>query len=244
MHQAKKENQMPTLPILQVLFRRNLRTDNEILFGWKALTNTEAKHYNIYHSAKVDGPFVLLKDKILNQPSTQSPYKGKIMWRVLDSQVPIATKADHYFKLTYVNLSDVESTVGDSPIKLVHPPQIDSLDHGQDTDNYVHNFCWDEVNHRWVKGRALFETEYIEVIVGTTEQVVTFDQDICLLEIQNNDMTADIKTNLNGQSIATYGGLTIDPKQYYTAGRGIQGSVGITLVSSAPGTSVTLAGHF
>lgn len=228
---------------LQVLFRRGLRTDAETLFGWKALPSSIAKSYNLYHCPNSDGPFVLYKDGIINQPSIDSPYKGKILLQVIDSHVPIAWKEDHYFKLTYVDTNNVESDINLTPVKIVHPPQIDPVDLGQDTDNYVYNFCWDEVNHRWVKGRAAVKSEYITVVVTNVEQKITFNQDIIFLEVQNNSTTDGITVNLNGDSIALTGGMIIDPKQYYTAGRSIRGDVGL-MVMSAGNASVTFVGHF
>lgn len=233
---------MPALE-LQVLFRRGLRTDSEIMFGWKALPSSICKSYKLYHSATIDDTFVFLKD-IVNQPSTESPYKGKILLQVLDSQIPIPPRADHYFKLTYVDKSDVESDINTTPVKVVHPPQIDWIDLGQDTDNYVYNFCWDEVNHRWVKGRAAVKSEYVTITATPIEQKVTFNQDLIVLEVQNNSTSETITINLNGESIATFGGLIIDPKQYYTAGRFISGNIGVTIVGSGISTSVTLVGHF
>jgi len=233
---------MPSLE-LQVLFRRGLRTDAEIMFGWKALPSSICKSYKLYHCQNTDGPFVLLKDNIANQPSSDSPYKGKILLQVLDSQVPMPTHDDHYFKLTYIDKNNVESDIDTTPIKTVHPPQIDPPDLGQDTDNYVYNFCWDEVNHRWVKGRAAVKSEYVNITATPVEQIVTFNQNLIVLEIQNNSTTETITINLNGESIAVAGGLIIDPKQYYTAGRFISGSVGVTVVSSG-NASVTFVGHF
>ena len=157
--------------------------------------------------------------------------------------MPIAWKEDHYFKLTYVDSNNIESDINLALLKRVHPPQIDPVDLGQDTDNYVYNFCWDEVNHRWVKGRAAVKSEYITVVVTNVEQKITFNQDIIFLEVQNNSTTDGITVNLNGDSIALTGGMIIDPKQYYTAGRSIRGDVGLMVVS-AGNASVTFVGHF
>ena len=234
---------MPLLE-LQVLFRRGLKTDAETLFGWKALPSSIAKSYKLYHSHDSDGPFLLLRDGIVNQPSIDAPYKGKILLQVIDSTVPILAGEDHYFKLTYIDKFNVESSLDAAPIKLVHPPQIDQLDLGQDTDNYVYNFCWDEVNHRWVKGRAAVKSQYVNVTATAAEQSVTFDQDLIVLEVQNNSMFDAITLNLNGDSIAANGGLIIDPKQYYTAGRAIRGNIGVTVVSNGGNASVTFVGHF
>ena len=42
----------------QVLYRRSLKTDNETLFGWKALSTATAKYYKLYESSSADGPFL------------------------------------------------------------------------------------------------------------------------------------------------------------------------------------------
>jgi len=234
---------MPTVDP-QVLYRRSLKSDNETLFGWKSLPKSTASYYKLYESTNADGPFLLLKDNILNQRSTDNAYKGKVLTRILDSQVPIAINEDHYFKVTYVDNSSVESSLADAPVKIVHPPQIDWDNSGQDTDNYVYNHCYDEERHRWVKGRLLSKCEYQTVTIGTSEQILTFDQDVFGLEIQNQSSTATITTNLNGDSIATNGGIPIYAREYYTAGRFIKGNVGITLLSSEPSATVTVVGHF
>jgi len=231
---------MPSLE-LQVLFRRGLKTDAETMFGWKALPTSTAKYYKLYHSFDADGPYIILKDNIANQALSEPPYKGKILLQIIDSHVPMLSNEDHYFKLTFVDKNNVESDLATTPIKIVHPPQIDPPDLGQDTDNYVYNFCWDEVNHRWVKGRAAVKSEYVTINSNLVEQKVTFNQNLIALEIQNNSTTDPITINLNGDSIATFGGLIIDPKQYYTAGRLILGNVGVTVVGNA---SVTFVGHF
>jgi hypothetical protein len=214
------------------------------MFGWNALPNTQAKSYKLYHSSGIDGPYLLLKDNIRNDPVNDSPYKGKILVLVLDSEISIQSGSDHYFKLTYIDTGDTESSLDDSEAKIIHPPQIDWTDHGQDTDNYVCNFCWDEVNHRWLKSRKAVRTQYKTVVVGTAEQTVTFDQNIVQIEIQNEDDTAVVTVNLNGESISANGGMPVKPQEYYSAGRFIPGNVGIVLKSSEADTSVILAGHF
>lgn len=233
-----------TLPTLQILDRRNLKTDGEIVFCWIAQPKTEVKSYNIYSSHHVDGPYLLFKDDILNKPISQSPNKGQILFRVLDSQIPIAHGEDHYFKLTSVDIHDVESLLSDSPERIVHPPQIDQLDEGQYTDRYVYNFCWDEVSHRWLKGRKLAGSQYVPLTIGTIQQIVTFDNDTPYLEIQNDSDTAVLTINLNCEDIAVFGGMPIYPKQYYTASRLIVGSKGITAISSELNTPAIFVSHF
>lgn len=232
-----------TVPRLQILWRRNLKTDNDTLFGWTAEPVSTTKAYNIYHSPNADGPFLLLKAGIPNVMSKESAYKGKVLYRTFDSIIPILEGDDHYFKLTTVSNGNIESDIDDSEAIMAHPPQVDWADHGQDTDNYVFNFCWDNEHNRWVKGRLLATSEYQTITVGTTEQLITFNQDIYALEIQNTHPTADIRVNLNGESISTNGGMIIDAKQYYTAGRLIKANEGIMIVSSAPDTEVIIVAH-
>ena len=151
---------MPTVPTLQVLYRRR----DDIMFGWKPLKNTEAKYYNLYASPTSAGAYTLVKSKILNQVD-ESVYKGKVISLIKDADVPIPSNPSYppeqggvvlhstryYFKLTFVDLSNVESNLASSPAILVHPPNVEPFFENEDEVKNNHNMAWVESRKRWEK---------------------------------------------------------------------------------------------
>jgi len=234
---------------LQIIYRRNIKDDHETMFGWKFLrtnpiTGNKILGYNIYESSNGDGPFTLFISNIPNKPSNLDQFKNKVITRVLDHEVPIPLGKDHYFKLTYIEENVGESILDDSEPVLVHPPQINPFDLGEAIDTYVFNWCWDEVNHRWVKCRYVSGSEDVSTIINTISKNITFNQEIIGLEVANNSSTATIYLNINGGIATTTSGIPIYPQMYYTAGRLISAPQGISIISTENNTDVRIVGHY
>jgi len=136
---------MATAPKVQVLYRRS----SDISFGWLPLDKTEAKSYNLYSSPTPSGVYTLLKSNILN--SIDRNLKNKVSVLVKDSDVPIPLNVRYYFKLTFVDLANIESNLVFSPVTTIYPPVVDLHFEGEQQEANNHNFAWVEQNQRWEK---------------------------------------------------------------------------------------------
>jgi len=135
---------MPTLPALQILYRR----DGDILFGW----NKEAgiKYYKIYSCATFGGVYTLVASDIPNVED-KTIYRGKVIHPVKDSSIPIPPLVRYYFKLTYIDTSDIESDINLSPATTVFPAGVEWFHENEDEVKNNHNMAWVEVRQRWEK---------------------------------------------------------------------------------------------
>lgn len=161
---------MPTVPNLQVLYRRN----GDIMFGWKPLKRNQAKYYKLYASATATGAYTLVQDKIPNEVD-KTVYRGKVVYQVKDSDIPILPNPQYpseqggvvphttryYFKLTFVDPTSTESSIASSPATLVLPPQIEPFFENEDEVKNNHNMVWVEERKRWEKMRANEDGELV-----------------------------------------------------------------------------------
>ncbi|MDD5650245.1 MAG: hypothetical protein PHF86_07515 [Candidatus Nanoarchaeia archaeon] len=132
-------------PVLQILYRR----DADIFFGWAPLSKTEAKSYNIYSCSSATGIFTLLLSNISN--TVDKAYRNKVCALIKDADIPIPGNSRYYFKLTYVNLFDIESDISLSVVTTVYPPHVNFHYEGEASEANNHNFAWSETNQRWEK---------------------------------------------------------------------------------------------
>ena len=137
---------MPQVPALQILFRRQ----GDILFGWNVIPKNQVKSYNIYSSPTQSGTYTFLKN-IVNSREINSPYKGKTVTYVKDTDVPLPTNTNYWFKLTTIDTSNVESNINDSIAIVVYPPNIEPFFENEDEVRNAHNMAWVESRHRWEK---------------------------------------------------------------------------------------------
>lgn len=148
-----------TVPVLQILYRR----EGDILFGWKPLPRTQAKAYNLYACATPTGVYTIVQQNILNEPD-KTIYSGKVLATVKDSSIPIppnpyidATKGNlvqgtlYWFKLTYIDPSNLESNIALSPAIIVRPANEAPLLENEAKEANQHIFGWVEERHRWEK---------------------------------------------------------------------------------------------
>lgn len=158
-----------SLPVLQVLYRRK----DDIMFGWKPLAKSVAKYYNIYSSSSSTGPFTLVKTKIPNEVD-KTIYRGKVVSLIKDSQIPIpknenippiqggvVSGVEWWFKLTYVDLSNVESNLANSDPIVVRPHYEEPFFENENEVQNSHNFGWVDSRHRWEKLRVNDDGELI-----------------------------------------------------------------------------------
>jgi hypothetical protein len=136
---------MAVAPKPQVLYRR----DGDIFLGWLPLDKTEAKSYNLYGALTSAGVYSLVKSSILNQ--IDKNYKNKVCTLVKDLDIPIPVNSRYYFKLTFLDLADVESNINLSPVTTVYPSTVDLHYEGEQQEANNHNFGWVEQNQRWEK---------------------------------------------------------------------------------------------
>lgn len=136
---------MPLAPKVQVLYRRN----GDIAFGWLPLESSEAKSYNLYSSSTPVGVYALLKSGIPNR--VDKNYRNKVVVFVKDIDVPIPANVRYYFKITFVDLSNIESNINLSPVTTIYPPTVDYHFEGEQQEANNHNFGWVEQNQRWEK---------------------------------------------------------------------------------------------
>lgn len=151
---------MTSVPILQVLYRRK----GDILFGWKPLPRTTAKSYNLYSSSSSSGSYTIVKSGIPNEVD-KTIYRGKVVCSVKDTDIPIPSNdyidtvdggglvsgRNWYFKLTYVDTSDVESNLASADPILVRPAQIEPSFENENEVQNAHNFGWQDERFRWEK---------------------------------------------------------------------------------------------
>jgi hypothetical protein len=137
---------MPLVPALQILFRRK----DDILFGWNVIPKTQVKSYNLYSCATSAGAYSLVK-KIVNARDTNTPYKGKTVAFVKDSDIPIPSQTNYWFKLTIIDSANVESNINDSTAIVVYPQNVEPFFENEDEIRNTHNMAWIESRHRWEK---------------------------------------------------------------------------------------------
>jgi hypothetical protein len=150
---------MPLVPVLQILYRRK----GDILFGWKPLLRAEVKSYNLYSSATSGGIYSLVKSNIPNEVD-KTVYRGKVISIVKDTEIPIPPNeyidvprgglvqgTNYYFKLTFIDQTDVESDIGLSPAIIVKPAQIEPFFENESEERNAHEFAWVESRKRWEK---------------------------------------------------------------------------------------------
>lgn len=150
---------MATVPVLQVLYRRKA----DIFFGWNPLSKSDAKSYNIYSSSSAGGAYTLVKSKIPNEID-RTIYKGKVVCPVKDSDIPIPPNVNippvqggvvegttWWFKLTFVDQSNVESNIISSPAIVVRPWNVEPFFENENEVQNDHLFAWVEERHRWEK---------------------------------------------------------------------------------------------
>ncbi len=135
---------MPTLPALQILYRR----DADILFGWNK--EADIKYFKIYSSATSGGAYTLVASDIPNVED-KTVYRGKVIHPVKDSDIPIPALVRYYFKLTYVDTSDIESNIALSPVTTVFPAGVEWFWENEDEVKNNHNMAWVESRQRWEK---------------------------------------------------------------------------------------------
>jgi len=136
---------MPLAPKVQVLYRRN----SDIFFGWVPLDKSEAKSYNLYSSSTPSGVYTLLKSDIPNL--IDKTYKNKVSAHIQDSDIPIPPNVRYYFKLTYLDLANIESNINLSAVTTIYPGTVDYHFEGEAQEANNHNFGWVEQNQRWEK---------------------------------------------------------------------------------------------
>jgi len=150
---------MPQVPKLQILYRRA----DDILFGWSPLLRSEATSYNLYASPASAGVYTAVKIKIPNEPD-KSVYQGKVVAVVKDSDIPIPPNefvppkqggvvrgTTWWFKLTFVDPTNVESNIALSPAIVVWAPNVEPFFENEDEVRNNHGFAWIESRHRWEK---------------------------------------------------------------------------------------------
>jgi len=136
---------MPVAPKVQVLYRRN----GDISLGWSPLEKSEAKSFNLYGSSTPSGIYSLVRSNIQNKVDRN--LKNKVSALVKDSEIPIPPNTRFYFKLTYIDLADIESNIALSPIATVYPFSVDLHFENEQQEANNHNFGWVEQNQRWEK---------------------------------------------------------------------------------------------
>jgi len=137
---------MPSVPTVSVLFRRK----DDILFGWPQLPTSQCQYYKLYSCATSAGAYVFLKN-VPNSKDIAYGYKGKIVVYVKNVEIPIPPLVRYYFKLTFVDLANIESNIAlSSPIE-VFPDQVEPFWENEDEPRNNHNFGWVEPRQRWEK---------------------------------------------------------------------------------------------
>jgi len=150
---------MATVPDLQVIYRRK----DDILFGWSPLKKSEAKYYNLYSSSSSGGAYTIVKSKIPNEVD-KTVYRGKVVTIVKDTDIPIpenknippiqggvVTGVNYWFKLTFVDQSNVESSLASSDAIVVRPHYVEPFFENEDEVKNNHNMIWIPERHRWEK---------------------------------------------------------------------------------------------
>jgi len=135
---------MAYAPRPQILYRRN----GDIFFGWAPLSRTEAKSYNLYSSATSAGVYSFLSSipNIIDKN-----YQNKVCVLIKDAEIPIPANVKYYFKLTYIDLSNVESNINLSAIIAVYPFGVNPNYEGEQRDLNSHIFAWEETDQHWEK---------------------------------------------------------------------------------------------
>lgn len=169
---------MPSVPDLQVLYRRR----EDILFGWKPLKRSEAKSYNLYAASSSGGAYSLVKSNILNEID-KSVYRGKVVVYVKDADIPIPLNksippeiggvvdgTNYWFKLTFVDPSNVESNIASSPAIIVRPWNEEPFFENENEVQNDHLYAWVKSRRRWEKvllnddGKLVVDAEFTGTI--------------------------------------------------------------------------------
>jgi len=133
-------------PTVSVLYRRK----DDILFGWPQLPTSQCKYYKLYYCPTLAGIYVFLKD-VPNIKDTAAGYKTKVITYVKDSDIPIPPLVRYYFKLTFIDIANIESNIALSLPIEVFPPQVEPFWENEDEPRNNHNFGWTETRQRWEK---------------------------------------------------------------------------------------------
>lgn len=155
--------------------------DENIILVWKAVERDTVKSWNLYGSATSGGSYTAVESYIPNLAHPMSP--GSVMAKVSRDSLSLAADAPYFFKITSVDMSNAESTLGDSPFV-----SVDALD--------------DVFRNRWTDDNSpVYSSKTLSLTHTVTNQL--FDV-IQILGRQANYLrihtTHDIKVRLNSQS--------------------------------------------
>jgi len=106
--------------------------------------------YRIYSSASPGGPFTIAKSGIPNIVD-RSVYSGKVIVVIEDVKIPIPSGDYYYFKLTAVDVSDVESSLGSSASTEIRPFGVEEFHENESQERNIHTHIWDPTEDRWKK---------------------------------------------------------------------------------------------
>lgn len=200
---------MPVAPKAQVLYRRN----GDISFGWVPLDSSIAKAYNLYASPTSAGIYVLLK---LNIPNIIDKTTKKVCIFVKDSDVPIVPPARYFFKLTYIDPTNVESNINLSPFTIVFPADVMPYYENEAREANSHEFAWDETDQRWQKllitpdGKLMVDATFSG---GISTKIATLPDGTTLeyILVDNNRRTVVSEDPSVFSTIKTYNDVSVAP---------------------------------
>lgn len=87
-------------------------TSTNIVLTWPAVNRSDTLYYKLYGCATYSGAYTLVQDKISNIADARSP--GSVMVILTRAALSIASDQPYFFKITSVNFSAVESSIGSS----------------------------------------------------------------------------------------------------------------------------------
>ena len=137
---------MPVAPTVSVLFRRT----DDILLGWPQLPVSQCKYFKLYSCPTPAGVYTFLKN-VQNVKASAAGYKDKVTVYVKDIEIPIPKLVRWYFKLTFVDIANIESNLAASSPIEVFPDQIEPFWENEDEQRNNHNMAWVESRQRWEK---------------------------------------------------------------------------------------------
>jgi len=119
---------------------------NSIFLNWPVQDISTVNKYNLYGSASTAGPFTLRIANIPNIVTNRTVAAGAVLVEVSRTDFSIDPSQPFYFKITSIDPSDVESSLGLSPFV-----SVDSLDdifkqRLTDDDNPVYKNIMDTVD--------------------------------------------------------------------------------------------------
>jgi len=219
---------MAIVPDLQVLYRRK----DDILFGWQPLKKSEAKYYNLYSSSTSGGAYTIVKTKIPNEVD-KSVYRGKVVCIVKDADIPIPENknvppeqggvvvgVNYWFKLTFVDQSDVESNLASSDAIVVRPHYVEPFFENEDEVKNNHNMLWIPERHRWEKmlgdpdGKLKVDAEINveEITLGDVKVAARDDNTTLEYLLVDNNRRLIVRPDPNGITrISDYKETTVVP---------------------------------